>query len=137
MKKLTLSTSIFNAILTMSQPVMAQTLTEAVEATLKSNPIILAETNRKLSTDQVIKQAESGYYPKADLNLGIGRERSDNPTTRAVNNDHRKWLTRGEAGLTASQMLYDGFATKNSVDQSESLSESSRTSVLILHSSLL
>jgi adhesin transport system outer membrane protein len=128
LKKLTLSASILSATIAMSQPVMAQTLTEAVDATLKSNPLILAETNRKLSTDQVIKQAESGYYPKADLNLGIGRERSDNPTTRA-NNDHRKWLTRGEAGLTASQMLYDGFATKHSVDQSESLAESAGYSI--------
>jgi adhesin transport system outer membrane protein len=128
-KPLTLSASILTAILAMSQPASAQTLTEAVDKTLKSNPLILAETNRKLSTDQVIRQAESGYYPKADLNLGIGRERSDNPTTRATNNDHRKWLTRGEAGITASQMLYDGYATKNSVDQSESLAESAGYSV--------
>ncbi|MDF1589648.1 MAG: TolC family outer membrane protein [Gammaproteobacteria bacterium] len=130
LKKLTLSASILSAILTMSQPVMAQTLTEAVETTLNSNPLILAESNRKLSTDQVIRQAESGYYPKADLNLGIGRERSDNPTTRTPPaNDHRKWLTRGEAGITASQMLYDGFATKNSVDQSESQAEAAGYSV--------
>lgn len=127
-QQLTLSASILSAIFAMSQPVMAQTLTEVVDKTLKSNPLILAESNRKLSADQAIRQAESGYYPKVDLNLGVGRERSDNPTTRATN-DHRKWLTRGEAGITATQMLYDGLATKNLVDQSESLSESAGYSV--------
>lgn len=110
-------------MLTISQPVSAQTLTEAVDTTLKSNPLILAESYRRLSVDQTIDQAKSGYYPKVDLNLGMGRERSDNPTTR-VNDDHRKWLTRGAAEITASQMLYDGFATKNSVEQSKSLAES-------------
>lgn len=104
-----------------SQPLAAQTLAEAVDKTIKSNPTILAESSRRLSVDQTVDQSRSGYYPKADLNLGIGRERSDNPTTRP---DHRKWLTRGEAELTASQMLYDGFATKNAVDHSLSLSES-------------
>jgi adhesin transport system outer membrane protein len=116
------------SLLAFSQTALSQSLTDAVQATIQSNPIILAETNRSLSVDQTIDQAKSGYYPKVDLNLGIGRERSDNRTTRA-DGDHRKWLTRGEAGLTATQMLYDGYATKSAVEQSESLAESAGYSV--------
>lgn len=104
----------------MSQPLQAQTLTEAVDKTIQSNPTILAETNRRLSVDQTINQARAGYYPKVDLNLGIGRERTENNATRPGH----ETLTRGEAGLTASQMLYDGFATKSAVEQSQSLAES-------------
>ena len=121
-----LSASILGATLMVSQSLLAETLTEAVDTTIKSNPTILAETNRRLSVDQTIDQARAGYYPKVDLNMGIGRERTDSPTTRP---DHRKWLTRGEAELTASQMLYDGYATKNSVDQTTSLAESAGYSV--------
>lgn len=119
-KFLTFSAVILNMTL-MSQPITAQTLHEAVDKTVKSNPTILAQSNFSLSVDQTINQARAGFYPKVDLNLGTGYERTDSPTTRP---DHNKSLHRNEAGLTATQMLYDGFATKNSVDQTSSLAES-------------
>jgi len=125
-KLLTLSASILSVSLIASQPLLAKTLTEAVDTTIKSNPTIQAETNRSLSVDHTIDQARSGYYPKVDLNLGTGYERSDNSSTRP---DHNKSLHRDEAEITATQMLYDGFATKNSVDQTSSLAESAGYSV--------
>lgn len=119
-KVMTLTASILSATLMLSQSASAQTLTEAVDKTIQSNPNVLAESNRRLSVDKTIDQARAGYYPTVDLNLGIGRERSENNATAP---DHTH-LTRGEAGLSASQMLYDGFATKSSVEQSQSLAES-------------
>ncbi len=123
-KLLTLTASILSATMMMSSA-SAQTLTEAVDKTIQSNPSILAESNRRLSVDKTIDQARAGYYPKVDLNLGIGRERTENNATAP---GHRH-LTRGEAGLTASQMLYDGFATKSSVEQTQSQAESAGYSV--------
>jgi adhesin transport system outer membrane protein len=119
-KLMTLTASIISATLMLSQTTTAETLTEAVDKTIHSNPSILAESNRRYSTDKTIDQARAGYYPKVDLNLGIGRERTENNAT-APGHTH---LTRGEAGLTASQMLYDGFATKSAIEQSQSLAES-------------
>lgn len=123
-KLLTLTASILSATVMMPSA-SAQTLTEAVDKTIQSNPSILAESNRRLSVDKTIDQARAGYYPKVDLNLGIGRERTENNATAP---GHRH-LTRGEAGLTASQMLYDGFATKSSVEQTQSQAESAGYSV--------
>jgi adhesin transport system outer membrane protein len=119
-KLLTLTASVFSATLMLSQAVSAQSLTEAVDKTIKSNPTVLANANYRQSVDKTIDQARAGYYPQVDLNLGIGRERTENNTT-APGHTH---LTRGEAGLSASQMLYDGFATKSSIEQTQSLSES-------------
>jgi adhesin transport system outer membrane protein len=119
-KLLTLTASIFSATLLLTQPASAESLTEAVDKTIRTNPTVLANANYRRSVDKTIDQARAGYYPQVDLNLGIGRERTENNATAP---GHRH-LTRGEAGINASQMLYDGFATKSSIEQTQSLAES-------------
>lgn len=122
-----LSASIIGA-LSLSQTVYSQTITEAVNETIQSNPTILAESNRRLSVDQTIAQAKAGYYPTVDIGLGTGGELTNNPTTRAAGDDEVS-MNRNEANIAIRQMLYDGFATKSAVDQSESLAESAGYSV--------
>lgn len=119
-KLLTFFTSILTGITAFNAPVMAQTLVEAVEQTIQSNPEILAEANRRLSVDKIIDQARAGYAPRVDLNLGYGREYRKDPSTRpgSVNQ------SRGEASITAKQMLYDGFYTKSEVDRTSASSDS-------------
>jgi len=119
-KLLALCTSIFTGITAFHSPVMAQTLVQAVEQTIQSNPEILAEANRRLSVDKTIDQARAGYAPRADLNLGYGREYTKNPATRPGS----ETLTRGEASITAKQMLYDGFYTKSEVDRTTASADS-------------
>jgi len=94
------------------------TIAEAVNQTIRTNPDILIDANRKLSIDQAVKQAEGGYYPKIDLNLGYGSEWSKNITTRPKSS-RDDVLTRGEAGLTLSQLIYDGSATSSEVDRQQ------------------
>ncbi|MEC9313335.1 MAG: TolC family outer membrane protein [Pseudomonadota bacterium] len=124
-KLLTLTASLMGATLLMAPSASAQSLTEAVDKTIKSNPNVLADANFRRSVDKTIDQARAGYYPQVDLNLGIGKERAENNSTAP---GHRT-LTRGEAGLSASQMLYDGFATKSAVEQTQSQAESAGYSV--------
>lgn len=107
--------------LLVSHSVSAQTLNQAVEQTIKTNPDILVDANRRLANDKTIDEARGGYFPKVDLNLGYGRENSDNITTRPGD----RTLTRGEAGLTLSQMLYDGFGTRSEVARRTATAESS------------
>lgn len=102
------------------------TLSEAVSQTIQTNPDILIDANRKLSVDEAVKQAKAGYYPKVDLNLGIGREWSENMFTRSLPGGDTS-LTRRESGLTLSQLLYDGSATSSEVERQKSrLSSASR-----------
>lgn len=109
--KLSVIVSAVAATLLISQSVSAQTLNEAVEKTIKTNPDILIDVNRRLANDETVGEARGGYFPKVDLNLGYGREYSANITTRPGS----RTLTRGEAGLTLTQMLYDGLGTSSEV----------------------
>jgi adhesin transport system outer membrane protein len=92
---------------------VAQSLSEAVDQTIKTNPDVLIDANRRLSVDEAVNQAKGGYRPKIDLAAGIGREWSENTSTRPGSD----WLTRRESSLTLTQMLYDGFGTKSEVER--------------------
>jgi adhesin transport system outer membrane protein len=115
-----------------SNPALSETLQGAVDKTLKQNPQVLAEANRRYSVDKTVDQARSGYYPRVDLTLGIGFERTQNPSTRP---DHES-LSRGEAEIEATQMLYDGFATKSAVEQTQAQADSAGYSVTDLSESI-
>lgn len=102
----------------------AQSLKDAVDQTLKTSPEILIEANHRLSTDEAVKNARGGYFPKVDLMLGTGREWSDNASTRALGYNGRS-LHRREAQLTLSQMLFDGFGVSSEVDRNKARVDSS------------
>lgn len=96
-----------------SQAASAQTLSEAVDQTIKSNPDVMIDVNRRLSTEEAVNQAKGGYRPKIDLSAGVGAEWSENTSTRPGSDN----LWRRESALTLSQMIYDGFGTKSEVQR--------------------
>jgi len=108
------------ASLAIYHPALAQSLQEVVDHTIKTNPDVMIDAYRKLALDTKIDQAQANYQPKIDLNLGWGRERSENISTRPGSST----LTRGESSLTLSQMLYDGYATKSQVELAQSQADS-------------
>ncbi|KWR75298.1 TolC family outer membrane protein [Cupriavidus sp. IDO] len=93
----------------------AQTLQEAVEQAVRTNPDVLATTYHRLAADQGLKQARAGYLPRVDVGAGIGRERLDSTDTRILGLSETD-LTRKTSSLTLTQMLFDGFAVKSSVE---------------------
>jgi adhesin transport system outer membrane protein len=100
--------------------VKGQTLVEAVQLTLTTNPDILATRHNLSAAEQLYRQARAGYLPSIDLVLAGGQERSNNTTTRAANLDDLT-LDRQESSIRVTQMLYDGFATRNFVKQQSAL----------------
>lgn len=91
-----------------------QTLRDAVEQALATNPDVLITTNRRLAADQGLKQANAGYLPRVDLVAGIGPERLNSLDSRAAGLSDTT-INRRDAAVTLSQMLFDGFAVKGEV----------------------
>ena len=106
------------AILALPGSLSAQTLMEASAYTIESSPDVRIVKNQYLSRIEQIGVAKAGFLPTVDLALGLGREWTDSPSTRAALGEHDdKELVRKEASLTISQMLYDGASTGNNVDR--------------------
>ena len=97
-----------------------QSLNEAVQTTLRTNPDILASRYNVEAAEQLRRQARSGYFPVIDLVLAGGKENSDNATTRAAGYDDLS-LTREDKSVRLTQLIYDGFSTKNLVMQQTAL----------------
>ncbi len=92
-------------------PAAAQSLTEAVQQALTTNPDVLAGVHERRAVYQEFRGARAGYFPSVDANLGIGRENTDTDNIDDVT------LTRREAGIAITQMIYDGLLTASEVDR--------------------
>lgn len=120
------STAVLFATL-LTQQAAAATLQEAVATAIENNPEILTDAHERLALDQSVNQARAGYLPTVDIAAGYGYTDSNNNVTRGGsfgNTDgNAVQLMREEAGAKVKQMLFDGFAVKNQVDQAQALAD--------------
>jgi len=103
------------------------TLAEAIQSTVDNHPELASSINSRLSADEDVKAANGGYYPTVDLIAGYGRERSDNPTTRArggSNSHNKETLNYTQSELRLRQMLFDGFNTANEIGRTQAYANS-------------
>ncbi len=122
---------LFFIVLSPLNGTFAQTLEEAVVATLRTNPDILAGKHNVEAALQLRRQAKGAYLPSVDLVVAGGEEISNNTTTRAArpnvggvsvgDGDFR--LFREEKSLKITQLLYDGFSTINLIKQQTALTD--------------
>ncbi|MDH0141046.1 TolC family outer membrane protein [Aquipseudomonas alcaligenes] len=97
----------------------AMTLSEAIQSTVDNHPELHASVNDRLSADEDVKVAKGGYLPTVDLIAGYGREQTDSPSTRALDNHNKETLNYSDAELRLRQMLFDGFNTPNEVARTQ------------------
>lgn len=102
-------------------PVRADTLNDAVQHGMISNPDVLYNTAKSLSARQGIDKAKGAYYPTVDLNAGFGREWSENPTTQAIDGPGARTLNRTESYIEMKQNLFAGGGIVNEVKRNENL----------------
>jgi adhesin transport system outer membrane protein len=93
-----------------STSVLAQqnTLKSAAQTAVLGSPEVLQKWHAYQAADNEKDAAFGGYLPRVDLAAGIGREQRDDPI---MVRDY----TRRSTTLSMTQMLYDGFATRNEV----------------------
>jgi adhesin transport system outer membrane protein len=85
-----------------------------VEQAVNTNPEVTARFNAYRAAVDGVDVARSGFLPKLDLTATAGRD-SDRNTARSPETEN---LNRREAGLTLTQVLWDGMGTKNDVARS-------------------
>ena len=91
----------------------AETLRQAVGAAMERFPEIQAAQHRRQAARAQVGQARAEWLPSLNGTLGEGRERSRNVSTRATGEDVN--LSRREADLSVTQLLFDGGAAGGQV----------------------
>lgn len=88
-------------------------LRDAVAVGVNTHPEYGTIINNRRATDEELRQAQGGYLPSIDMNGDTGWEwtREDPPGAESDSNS----LWRYQAGITLTQMLFDGFDTKYEV----------------------
>jgi len=85
----------------------AETLQEAVQVLLETNPELRAVSANRGVRDEIVRQARADYFPKIDFEAGAGVQEFQKPD--GVDLDPRIYR------LGLRQNLFTGFATKNNV----------------------
>jgi adhesin transport system outer membrane protein len=83
-----------------------QTLKEAAQQVILTNPEVQARWHTFLAADGERGVALGALLPRLDVTAGVGRDRYDDPSSRAD-------LRRQGTTVTLSQLLYDGFGSIN------------------------
>ncbi len=95
----------------LTAPAQAQivTMREAVKTAIMGNPDVQARWHTFQASLYEQDVARGGYFPRVDLTSGIGRENLTQPNLPTTD------YTRRSAVLSLTQMVFDGFATRNEV----------------------
>lgn len=105
-------------IILVASPALAEpvgSLNEAISRSVVQNPDVLASWYTFEAAAEEQRAGEGGYYPKVDLTGQIGHEKLDRSNQPEI--DYEPWNVR----LTLTQMLFDGFATRNEVSRLDHL----------------
>ncbi|RSD29642.1 TolC family outer membrane protein [Vibrio pectenicida] len=104
----------------------SQTLEQAVSITLATSPELKSTFNLYKSALKDVDASGGAYLPSIDLDAGLGRE-SISPARSSGRSDTD--LTRKEASIILTQLLWDGNATLNDMDRTAAQAESSRLQI--------
>ncbi|WP_295894927.1 TolC family outer membrane protein [uncultured Vibrio sp.] len=105
-----------------------QTLEQAVAITLATNPEVKSIYNEYLSKVKDSDASGGAYLPSIDLDAGIGYEGIS--PAESLQGQPDTDLTRKEATISLTQLLWDGSATLRDMDRTAAEAESVRLQIL-------
>ena len=110
------SATLLGALSLVGSPVLAGDLSDSIHKAIVHNPDVLVTQDDARAIEQNVREAKAGYLPRVDVYAGVGGEKSDNTSTlAATGRQGYRGLHREESGIKITQMLFDGFFTKNEV----------------------
>jgi adhesin transport system outer membrane protein len=101
-------TALMLALLPVFAQAQVHSLKDAAQEAINSNPEVQAKWHAFMAANGEREVAAGGYLPHLDAQADVAREEHNEPLL--VSNYNSR-----QAGLTLTQMLYDGFATSNDV----------------------
>jgi adhesin transport system outer membrane protein len=104
-------------VLSLLVSLQANDIKGTVNEVLTTNPVILERLYNFQATQQDIQSAKSGYFPKLDLNLGAGYERTKRSNQADGVSDKSSNLSVYQNSLKLTQNLFEGFATNYQLDE--------------------
>jgi adhesin transport system outer membrane protein len=111
--KSALITTLVISLLWVVNPAVADPVqvNQIVKKAIENNPDVNAKWHEFLASGYEVGAAQSGYRPSVDFNADYGfQTRNYGPNSE---------FTGGEAALTVTQMLYDGFETRFNIERFE------------------
>lgn len=109
MKKTFYAAALCAGIVTLTQASFAETLQDAVQQMITSNPDVRAVAHNRLAREEEVKQARAGYFPTLDFEAGAGKDYVEKP----FDDDLDPW----EVKLGLRQNVFAGLSTMNEVDR--------------------
>lgn len=98
----------------------ATNLRDAVAIGLATNPEYGVVAASRRATDEELNQGQALFLPSIDVNADAGYEYTDDVGTRGgADGDDTEELFRRQAGITLTQMLFDGFEAHYEVKRQE------------------
>ena len=137
--------AIFAASWLCALPAYAQTLESALVQAYLNNPSLNSQRAQVRATDENVPQALSGYRPRVSANV-TGGEVTSSTTTKSpsvLNPGTSVYSTLSgynspvQAGVTATQTLFNGFQTANRTRQAESQVLAAREALRITEQTVL
>lgn len=97
----------------------AISLKDSVATALRTNPDLGSVVSAREATEFQLRQARGGYLPTLSFEGRAGAQISDSVTTR-LNDDDDNVFGPVQGTLSATQLLFDGFATDAAVEKAAS-----------------